>query len=183
MQWLRERWLYRDPGRGQETYQLTGDARQALDYVTPATRTRLNVSLSRIETMRRVVSEAALAANPDREERKRRLVEEISRLQAEYDRLDSGGELPESSEAELSEQLANVLREVDGLPSDFRRVEEAVRDMHRGITKRFREEERPVGEVVDDDLDQSANLLTATPEGRAFAGLLTPTENRAISAN
>ena len=172
MQWVRERWLYRDPGRGQETYQLTGDARQALDYVTRASRTQLNVSLSRIETMRRVVSEAALAANPDREERKRRLAEEISRLQAEYDRLDSGGELPESSEAELSEQFANVLRELDGLPSDFRRVEEAVREMHRGITKRFREEERPVGEVVDDYLEQSANLLTATPEGRAFAGAL-----------
>ena len=44
--------------------------------------------------------------------------------------------------------------------------------MHRSITKRFREEERPVGEVVDDYLEQSANLLTATPEGRAFAGAL-----------
>lgn len=69
MRWVRERWLYRDPGRGEETYRLTGDAEQALEYVTRATRTQLNVSLSRIETMRRVVSEAALAAHPDREER------------------------------------------------------------------------------------------------------------------
>ena len=172
MQWVRERWLYRDAGRGQETYQLTGDAKQALDYVTRATRTQLNVSMSRIETMRRVVSEAALVANPDREERKRRLAEEMSRLQAEYERLDGGGELPGSSEGELTEQFANVLRELDGLPSDFRRVEETVRDMHREITKRFREEERPVGEVVDDYLDQSDNLLTVTPEGRAFSGAL-----------
>lgn len=172
MQWVRERWLYRDPGSGQETYQLTGDAKQALDYVTRATRTQLNVSLSRIETMRRVVADAALAANPDREERKRRLAEDIARLQAEYERLDAGGELPEASESELSEQFANVLRELDGLPSDFRRVEEAVRDMHRSITRRFREEERPVGEVVDDYLAQSSNLLNATPEGRAFSGAL-----------
>ncbi|WP_308465057.1 DUF3375 family protein [Rathayibacter soli] len=172
MQWVRERWLYRDPGRGEETYQLTGDARQAMDYVTRATRTQLNVSLSRIETMRRVVSEAALAANPNREERKRRLVEEIARLQAEHDRLASGAEVPESSEAELTEQFSNVLRELDGLPSDFRRVEESVRDMHRMMTKWFREEERPVGEVVDDYLKKSANLLTATPEGRAFSGAL-----------
>lgn len=172
MQWVRERWLYRDAGRGQETYQLTGDAKQALDYVARATRTQLNVSASRIETMRRVVAEAALVANPDREERKRRLTEEIAHLQAEHDRLDAGGEMPGSSEAELTEQFANVLRELDGLPSDFRRVEETVRDMHRLITKRFREEERPVGEVVDDYLEQSANLLTGTPEGRAFAGAL-----------
>lgn len=172
MQWVRERWLYRDPGRGEETYQLTGDAKQALEYVTRATRTQLNVSISRVETMRRVVSEAALTANPDREERKRRLAEEIARLQADHDLLASGAELPESSEAELTEQFANVLRELDGLPSDFRRVEEAVRDMHRAITKRLREEERLVGEVVDDYLEQSARLLTATPEGRAFSGAL-----------
>lgn len=172
MQWVRERWLYRDPGEGQETYQLTGDARQALDYVTRATRTQLNVSLSRIETMRQVVSTAALAANPDREERIGRLTEEIAALTAEHDRLVEGAELPEASEAELAEQFSNVLRELDGLPSDFRRVEEAVRGMHKIITKRFREEERPVGEVVDDYLEQSANLLTATPEGRAFSGAL-----------
>ncbi|MFC7495499.1 MULTISPECIES: DUF3375 family protein [unclassified Nocardioides] len=178
MQWVRERWLYRDPGDGQETYQLTGDAKQALDYVTRATRTQLNVSLSRIATMRHVVSQAALAANPDREERIRRLTEEIAALTAERDRLAEGGEMPEASEAELTEQFANVLRELDGLPSDFRRVEEAVRGMHKVITKRFREEERPVGEVVDDYLNQSANLLTATPEGRAFAGALELLRNR-----
>jgi len=171
-QWVRERWLYRDPGRGQETYRPTGDAEQALEYVTRATRTQLNVSLSRIETMRRVVSEAALAAHPDRDERKRRLSEEIARLTAEYERLDAGGELTEATDSELIEQFSNVLRELDGLPSDFRRVEEAVREMHRTITKRFREEERPVGEVVDDYLDESSKLLTATPEGRAFSGAL-----------
>ncbi|MFD2840559.1 DUF3375 family protein [Populibacterium corticicola] len=178
MQWVRERWLYRDPGQGEETYQLTGDAKQALEYVTRATRTQLNVSLSRIETMRRVISEAALAANPDREERKRRLAEEIARLQAEFDHLDSGGEMPQATESEVTEQFSNVLRELDGLPSDFRRVEEAVRDMHQAITKKFREEVRPIGEVVDDYLEQSAMLLTGTPEGRAFEGATELLRNR-----
>lgn len=170
MQWVRERWLYRDPGRDQETYQLTGDARQALEYVTRATRTQLGVSASRIETMRRVISEAALAAHPDREERKRRLTEEIAVLQAEFDHLEAGGEMPRASEAELLEQFANALRELDGLPADFRRVEEAVRGMHKVITRRFREEESPVGEVLDDYLAQARDLLESTPEGRAFAG-------------
>lgn len=171
--WVRdEKWLYRDPGRGEETYQLTGAAREALDYVNRATRTQLNMSLSRIETMRRVVAETALAANPDRDERKLRLAEDIAQLQAEYERLDSGGELVEASESELTERFSNVLRELDGLPSDFRRVEEAMRDMHRQIAKGFREDDRPIGEVVDDYLNQSADLMTATPEGRAFGGAL-----------
>jgi len=178
MQWVRERWLYRDPGQGEETYQLTGDAKQALEYVTRSTRTQLNVSLSRIETMRRVIADAALAANPNREERKLRLAEEIARLQAEYEHLDSGGEMPQASDSELTEQFSNVLRELDGLPSDFRRVEEAVRDMHRAITKKFREEERPIGEVVDDYLEQSTRLLSATPEGRAFESATELLRNR-----
>lgn len=171
--WVREeKWLYRDPGRGQETYQLTGAAREALDYVNRATRTQLNMSLSRIETMRRVVAETALAANPDREERKLRLAEDIAHLQAEYERLDHGGELVEASESELTERFSNVLRELDGLPSDFRRVEEAMRVMHRRIAKGFREDDRPIGEVVDDYLNQAADLMSSTPEGRAFGGAL-----------
>lgn len=178
MQWVRERWLYRDPGQGEETYQLTGDAKQALEYVTRASRTQLNVSLSRIETMRRVISEAALATNPDREERKRRLAEEIARLQAEFDHLDAGGEMPHATESEVTERFSNVLRELDGLPSDFRRVEEAVREMHRAIMKKFREEVRPIGEVVDEYLEQSAKLLTGTPEGRAFEGATELLRNR-----
>lgn len=172
MQWMEERWLYRDLDKGQETFRLTGSAEQALDYVNRATRTQLGVSLSRIETMRKVVSDAAMAANPDREERKRRLAEEIDRLTAEYERLDAGGDLKPASDTELTEQFSNVLRELDGLPTDFRRVEEAVRRMHKDIATRFREEDRIIGDVVDDYLDESNQLLTGTPEGRAFAGAL-----------
>ncbi|MEV6416695.1 DUF3375 family protein [Kribbella sp. NPDC051718] len=172
MFWVREKWLFRDPGDGEETYQAAGDANQAVTYVARASRTQLNVSLSRIVTLMDVVSQAALAANPNREERVLRLSEEIARLTAERDRLAEGGEMPEATEAELSEQFSNVLRELDGLPSDFRRVEEAVRAMHRVITRNFREESRPIGEVVDDYLDRSRNLLASTPEGRAFAGAL-----------
>ena len=171
-QWVKERWLYRDPGRGEETFRLTSDAEQALDYITRATRTTLNVSASRIETMRRVVADAALAAHPDREERMRRLHEEITRLQAEYDRLADGGELQPANDSELIEQFSNVLRELDGLPVDFLRVGEAVRGLHKRLIKAFREEERPIGEVLDSYLEASDNLLAGTPEGRAFAGAL-----------
>jgi hypothetical protein len=168
MQWVRERWLFRDPGRGQETFSMTGDAQQALEYVTRATRTQVNVSVSRIETLRRVVSETAMAAHPDSDERMRRLSMDIAMLTAEYDYLKAGGLLEQVSESELAERFQNVLRELDGLPADFRRVEESVREMHKTITTKLREEERPVGEVLDEYMTQNHDLLTATPEGRAF---------------
>lgn len=180
-QWVSEHWLYRDPGRDQdreETYQLTGATRSAMDYVLRATRTQLNVSVSRIQTMRRVISDAALAVNPDRDERMRRLAEEISRLQQEYGELAEGGPLAGPSDSELAEQFSNVLRELDGLPSDFRRVEETVREMQQDLMRRFREETSPLGEVIDDYLDRASDLLTQTPEGRAFTGALELLRNR-----
>lgn len=170
MQWMRERWLYRDPGKGEETYRPTAHADQALDYISRATRNQINVSASRIETIQRVVSDAAMLANPNREERIRRLDEEIARLAAERKRLADGGELEPVSDSELIEQFSNVLRELDGLPSDFRRVEESVRVMHKDITQRFREEDRPIGQVIDDYLSEASHLFADTAEGRAFTG-------------
>ncbi|MBU8579994.1 DUF3375 family protein [Brevibacterium luteolum] len=170
MQWMRERWLYRDPGKGEETYRPTAHAEQALDYISRVTRNQINVSASRIETIQRVVSDAAMLANPNREERIRRLDEEIARLAAERERLADGGELAPVSDSELIEQFSNVLRELDSLPSDFRRVEESVRVMHKDITQRFREEDRPIGQVIDDYLTEASHLFTDTAEGRAFTG-------------
>lgn len=172
MQWVKERWLFRDPGSSEETYQLTGDAKQAIDYAIRSTRQQANVSASRIESLRRAVSEAALTANPDREKRKDKLRSEIEKLQDQLQQLESADGPVPTSEAELIEHFANVLRELDGLPSDFRRVEEAVRAMHKDITASFRAETRPVGEVVADYLEKSRHLLESTLEGRAFAGAL-----------
>lgn len=171
-QWVREQWLYRDPGENEETYRLTGAAEQALSFVDRVTGAQLNVSRSRIETMNRVIADAAMAAKPDRDQRKRQLTEEIARLTNEYERLNAGGEMEVFTDHQLLEQFSSVLHEINDLPSDFRRVEESMQEMKRSVIKRFNDEDRPIGEVLDSYLEQSRNLLLSTAAGRAFEGAL-----------
>lgn len=171
VQWVRQQWLYREPGEdGQEQYRLTSHAQDALNIVEEMTRERSFLSGSRITTIMETASRVAMDANPDRQSRLDRLDEQIAVLAAERDRLAGGGDVHAASENDLVAGFVEVLRNLDGLPGDFKRVEESVTTMHRTILANLRDEERQLGEVLDDYLQQSRNLLKQTPEGRAFEG-------------
>jgi hypothetical protein len=75
---------------------------------------------------------------------------------------------------------ANLADLIAQLPSDFKRVEEAVAGMHRAIIADFREEERPIGEVLDEYLVKTDRLMSATAEGRAFEGAFALLRNDAL---
>jgi hypothetical protein len=64
----------------------------------------------------------------------------------------------------------NLLSLIGQLPSDFKRVEEAVAGMHRQIISDFRGEVCPIAEVIDQYLAKSDSLMRLTAEGRAFEG-------------
>lgn len=171
MDWVRQQWLYREPGDdGQEHYRLTSHAQDAVNIIDEMTRERSFLSGSRITTIMDTVARVAMDANPDRQARIDRLDEQIAALTAERERLAGGGEIQSTSENDLVSGFIEVLRNLDGLPGDFKRVEESVTAMHRTILQNFRDEDRQVGDVLDDYLHQSRNLLTSTPEGQAFEG-------------
>ena len=95
---------------------------------------------------------------------------QIRQLEAERDRLANGGELATASDDRMLDGYADLADLIGQLPSDFKRVEESILDMHRKIIDDFRHEERPIGEVIDDYLRRTDDLTTLTPEGRAFDG-------------
>ena len=70
----------------------------------------------------------------------------------------------------MLEGFAELLSLVSQLPSDFKRVEEAFRTVRSEILDDFRAERRVPGEVIDRYLGRIDQLITATPEGRAFDG-------------
>jgi hypothetical protein len=171
VQWVRQQWLYREPGDdGQEQYRLTSHTQDALNIVEEMTRERSFLSGSRITTIMETVARVATDANPDRQDRIDRLDEQIAALSAERERLHNGGVLHATSENDLVSGFVEVLRNLDGLPGDFKRVEESVSTMHKQILRNFRDEERLIGDVVADYLTKSRNLLKTTPEGQAFEG-------------
>ncbi|MBG6213817.1 MAG: DUF3375 domain-containing protein [Cryobacterium sp.] len=184
VQWMNDLWLYReirDAGDGnEEHYSLTSHALEALLLVDGLARDRALISESRLSTIVDTVRHRATEANPDREERVRRLNQQISELTSERDRLAGGGDIEPASNEQMHEGYANLTDLIQQLPSDFKRVEESVAAMHRQIINDFRGEERPISEVLDDYLAKTDALMSSTAEGRAFEGAFTLLRNDAL---
>lgn len=170
--WMNDQWLYRVNGADGEEYSLTSHALEALDVVQRLTRERALISDSRLTTILDAVRRAALDATPDAAARIDRLNVEIAEKVAERDRLAGGEAVQAASDDEMLDAFISLMGLLSQLPSDFKRVEESVLEMHRQILRDFRDEDRPVAQVLDEYLSKQDDLVRSTPEGRAFDGAL-----------
>ena len=169
--WVNDQWLFRDNSSDDNlVYSLTSSALEALDLVQNLSRDRVLVSESRLTTILDTVRRWALEASPDAQARIDRLNARIRELELERDRLKAGGEVAAASDDRMLDGYTNLIDLIGQLPSDFKRVEESVLDMHRAILRYFRDDDRPVVDVLDEYLDKQDELVKATPEGRAFDG-------------
>ena len=183
VQWMNDQWLYRETGEDdEEQYSLTSHALEALLLVDGLSRDRALISESRLTTIVDTVRHRATQANPDRDERIRRLDQEIAEKVAERERLAAGGVIAAASNEQMHEGYANLIDLITQLPSDFKRVEESVAGMHRQIVNDFRAEERPISEVLDEYLAKTDTLMSSTAEGRAFEGAFVLLRNDALLA-
>ncbi|MCU1404162.1 MAG: hypothetical protein JWQ43_465 [Glaciihabitans sp.] len=181
VQWMNDQWLYRETGEGdEEYYSLTSHALEALLLVDGLSRDRALISESRLTTIVDTVRHRATEANPDREERIRRLDAQIADATLERERLVDGGEIITATDDQMFEGYANLVDLISQLPSDFKRVEESVAAMHRQIINDFRGEERPISEVLDEYLQKTDTLMSSTAEGRAFEGAFALLRNDAL---
>jgi hypothetical protein len=171
--WVRERWLVRSlDDDGDERYQLSSYAAEALDVVARTQGARGLVSESRIRTLLVALEDLARDARPDREARVRELRAQVEEASAELARLEAGGAVEPVAPERLAERYDNLLWLVRELPTDVARVAESISALQREIVARLRQDERATGVVVSEYLDASENLLERTPEGRAFAGAM-----------
>jgi hypothetical protein len=169
--WVKEQWLVLAANEDlAEEYALTSHAQEAIDYVKRLSGDRSMFSQSRIKTILETARRCANDANPDREERVRRLDEQIQRLSAERARIAGGGEIEIASDDRILEEYLNLRDLIAQLPADFLRVSEAVKAIQRAIAGEFRAEGRPAGQVLDLYLERSSDLMTESAEGRAFIG-------------
>jgi hypothetical protein len=182
--WVKDSWLFRvpDPQSDSEMYTLTSAAQTALALVDELSRSRTTLSEHRIATILDAVRSFNVRANPSREARLQLLDEQIAALVEERDRLQGGGDLPELSPEFMLEGYVEILALVAALPSDFVRVQEAFESIRKQILAEFRTEERPAGAVIDNYLRRADELISATPEGRAFSGALNLLRNDDLRA-
>jgi len=171
LRWTKAQWLIRSSAAdGIEVYSLTSHAQQALDFIANLRQERTGLSEHRIANIVATARRINRESNPDRQSRISILDAEITQLIVERDRLEAGGEVAPMTEDRMLEGFAELLSLVSQLPSDFKRVEEAFRTVRSEILDDFRAERRVPGEVIDRYLGRIDQLITATPEGRAFDG-------------
>lgn len=169
--WVTAKWLsLASNDENVEEYALTSHTQSALEYVERLSGERAMFGESRIRTILDTARRCATEANPDREERLRRLEEQIAELTAERDRIADGGEIEAATDDQMLDSYLNLHGLLAALPSDFMRVSEAVKEIHRSIISDFRADERRSGEVLDDYLARAGRLMTESLEGRAFTG-------------
>jgi hypothetical protein len=170
-EWVGAQWLVRSNSPdGDEQYSLTSHALEALSLVDALSADRALISESRLAMIVDAVHRWAARAEPDPDVQIRRIDAQIAELQAERERLEHGDDVVAVDDDRMRDGYTNISDLIRQLPSDFKRVEEAVATMHRSIVEDFRQEVRPIGEILDDYLARTDNLMEATPEGRAFEG-------------
>ena len=168
-EWVSGEWLNREVSG---VYSLTYQAQKALELVDLLTGDRSTLSEHRIATILSTIRRFNTEANPDREERKELYRAQIKELKAKLDHLEAGGEVPAPTPDYMLQGYIEVLDLVAGLSADFTRVQEAFDDIRRQILNEFRDDPRPPGILVANYLERAADLIAATPEGRAFEGAL-----------
>lgn len=172
--WMIDQWLFRSMAEsGEEQYSLTSHALEAMTVVDNMSKDRALISESRLSTILTEVRKWATEANPDREGRVRRLEMDIADNSKELERLKAGGEIVTASDTKMIDGYDSLIDLIGQLPSDFKRVEESVEGMHRQIISDFRDEERPIGEILGEYLAKTDSLMDGTAEGRAFVGAFT----------
>jgi hypothetical protein len=169
--WMRDQWLIlTTDDSGTEVYTLTSHSQAALRLVESLTRDRAaNLSEHRIATIMNHLRRFNAEVNPDRGQRLTILNEEMARIKAERDRILDGGDLAKVTDDRLLEGFIEAQQLLGGLPGDFSRVVEAFSRFRTQRIDEFNREDVTSGQVVRAYLSH-VDGLSATPEGRAFAG-------------
>jgi len=169
--WVAEQWLMLSANEDHvEEYTLTSHAQEAIEYVNRLSGERSMFSQSRIRTILEAAQRCASDANPDRNDRLRRLDAQIRELTAERDRIAAGGEISGVPDDRILEEYLNLRDLIAQLPADFLRVSEAVKAIQRVIAGEFRAKGSRAGQILDMYLERSADLMSESAEGRAFLG-------------
>jgi hypothetical protein len=168
--WVRKRLLNRALNGDSEEYSLTAASLDALAFTDRLIHRRSTASESRLKQIIDAVARLATDANPDPTARVRRLDEEIARLTGERLAWEGTAHAPVPP-YELREQLDGITDLIRHLPSDFKRVSDSVYEMHKRFIAETSERGMSRGDMLREFFAEH-DLLTASDEGRAFAGLM-----------
>jgi len=165
--WLSVGWLERSyAGSGEEEYELTNAAIQAIRFLQGLAAQRAVATESRLTVVIQQLVQLAEQTETDPQARIERLLRERERIDAEIAAIRSGHIETLPNERAL-ERLREVLSLADELVSDFRRVRDELRGLNRDLRERIVDSEGSRGEVLD-AVFSGVDLIADSDAGRSF---------------
>jgi len=165
--WLSAGWLERSyAGSGEEEYELTNAAIQAIRFLQGLAAQRAVATESRLSVVIQQLVQLAEQTETDPETRIERLLRERERIDAEIAAVRAGRVETLADERAL-ERLREVFGLADELVSDFRRVRDELRGLNRELRERIVDSEGSRGEVLD-AVFAGVDLIADSDAGRSF---------------
>ena len=155
------------PG-GRTEYRLTSDATEAISIIDRLNSSEGVMGASRMHTLVEAIERASVLFSADYEAGHRVLQQRLEQAQAELDEYEARGGAEPLTPERARDIVRNLQDLMDQLPHDLRRLEEDVHGNATALITSFREDERPVGEVIKGYLAQGRNLVANTEHGRSF---------------
>lgn len=167
-QWVTNGYLerYIDRATGEEVYELSASALQAVSYIDQLAQKRTVATESRLSIVIQQLAQLASDTDPNPDSRIQSLLEEQRRIQDTIDKIRSGNIEPLSKEKSL-ERIREILNLVYELTNEFRQV----RDKFNGLNQQLREKILESGESrggVLEELFAGVDLIAESEAGRTF---------------
>lgn len=153
---------------GQMEYRLTSDAVEALETVERLRATNTVMTGSRMHTILDQIDRTYVRLSPNYEEGLRILQQRVADALDELDQYEAAGGSRGLSAEEARDEVANIIDLMSGIPVDLRRLEEDIHANAGELIGRFREDDRPTGEIIGDYIQAGRRLLDETDHGRSF---------------
>ena len=165
--WLAAGWLERSySSGGEEEYELTAGAIQALRFLQGLSEQRAVATESRLAVVIQQLVRLAEQTETDPQVRIDRLLRERERIDAEIESIRAGRLEPLADDRAL-ERLREILALADELASDFRRVRDEFQGLNRDLRERIVESEGSRGEVLE-AVFAGVDLIADSEAGRTF---------------
>jgi len=153
---------------GQMEYRLTSDAIEALETCERLRSGDTVMTGSRMRTILDQIERAYVRLSPNYDEGLRILQARVGKALDELDAYEAEGGSGQITEAQAADEVANLIDLMSGIPKDLRRLEEDIRANATDIIGRFRDDDRPTGEIIGVYIKEGHRLLDETDHGRSF---------------
>lgn len=167
--WIDAGWLQTDTGPdGRTRYRLSPEALRALRYMREVIEGENTVSGARLGSIAYAVRLLADMTDTNREVQVARIEEQIRELERRKDDV-AAGRVRLATVEEMKHQLREILSMTASLPADFRHLRSMVEDRHQDVARDAMVQGPTKADLVERYL-QEHDLLSQTPEGRAYRG-------------